>query len=78
MFALTLKFLTNYIHINKEGVKYFEENLDYLYIILNLTKMSTTQTTMREWSIMFIRNSCEISEELQAKIGDLSVDLRTG
>lgn len=45
---------------------------------MNLTKMSTTQATMREWSIMFIRNACEGSEYVQGKIGELNVELRTG
>jgi hypothetical protein len=41
--------------------------------VLSLTIIDPDQQSMREWSVIFIRNVCEVSVELRRRIEELKV-----
>lgn len=72
-----LRLLSNLIHINPHNQKFFEQHFKYLYACMSLTQIDPDQQTMREWALIFIRNVCEVSEELRARIESLKVSIKT-
>lgn len=43
---------------------------------MSLTHLDPSQQSMREWSLLFIRNVCEVSESLRQRIQDLKVEVK--
>jgi hypothetical protein len=59
--VLLLRLFTNLVHINHRAQIPFEKEPKYLHMILSMTHNSISQSTMKEWAIMFIRNVSEWS-----------------
>jgi len=50
----------------------FRKQKDYLGIVLSFTKMDEDNPTLREWSLMTIRNLCQASEKIRADLEKLN------
>ncbi len=64
--------MTNLIHINNEALKYFENNLKYVHMIMSLTHDSEMNLTMKNWAVLFIKNSCD-SQILRDEIAKIKI-----
>jgi len=73
--VLVLRLLNNLVHINNRAQAIFEKDPKYLHMIMSLSHDTATQATMREWSILFIKNVSD-NEKLRDEIGKVQMTMK--